>query len=244
MDYRRGKGNAPTDPHTDFFTLCSRRFPPTHTQTHSAPDSHSLTPTRPARRVLANPQTSTTHARSSPDLTRNALLLQALSHAYSPGPPRRVSPPPTQADSLPARTTPYIQPSPHPLPEYEPPPPRHRVTEPRGARRAERAALTGSASRRAGPRAAPPARAHRSPPSPQRKCRRPRRAPAGRPRRSPAPAEAAAAREGEGKASGAGPRALPGPGAPSCLERAANSGRGDCEDPNGRRRGRARGALR
>lgn len=86
-------------------------------------------------------------------------------------------------------------------------------------------ALTGSESRRAGPQAAPPALVRRSPASLQRKCRRRRRAPAGQPRPLPAPAKAAAAATGEeDKASGARPGALPGLDAPSCLERAANSG--------------------
>lgn len=98
------------------------------------------------------------------------------------------------------------------------------MTARRGAGSAGRAALTGSGSKRAGPQAAPPARVRRSPASLQRKCRRRRRAPAGQPRLLPAPAKAAAAATGEDKASGAGPGALPGLDAPSCLERAANSG--------------------
>lgn len=85
-------------------------------------------------------------------------------------------------------------------------------------------ALTGSGSRRAGPQAVPLARVRRSPASLQRKSRRRRREPAGQPRPLPAPAKAAAAATAEDKASGAGPEALPGVDAPSCLERAANSG--------------------
>lgn len=110
--------------------------------------------------------------------------------------------------------------------------------------------LTGSASRRASPGAASPTRAHCSPASPRRKCRRPRRAPASRPGRPPTPAfaVAAAAARAEGEARGAGPRALPDPAAPSCLERAAKPGRERCEvraseRAGGQASGRARVAL-
>jgi hypothetical protein len=129
----------------------------------------------------------------------------------------------------------------HLLPEQEPPPPRPSDSA-QGSREGGKVELTGSASKRAGPRAASPALAHCNPASPRRKCRRPRRAPAGRPPPSPASAKAAAAAAtGEGKTSGTGPRALPGPAAPSCLERAANSGRGYCEVPDGPRREGTRG---
>lgn len=112
--------------------------------------------------------------------------------------------------------------------------------------------LTSSASRRASLGAAWSARAHCSPASPRRKCRRPRRAPASRPGRPPTPATAiaaagaaaAAAAGAEGEARGAGPRALPDPAAPSCLERAAKPGRERCRGAGERAGGRGlRSAL-
>lgn len=242
--------------HTNSLTSILHSQTPTHT--HLA-----LTHLQVTNRWLA----STPHTRWPPDSTQHTqsplhpgpeparehalqvrLLLQKVRHTGSPSDRRdtvlspgtpRATPirPPT---SLPAHR---VHSAPSPAMHTRSPVP---VTAPG---RAAKVILTGSASRRASPGAASPARAHCSPPSPRRKCRRPRRGPASRPGRPPTPAiavaaAAAAAARAEGEARGAGPRALPDPAAPSCLERAAKPGRERCEvRAGGRASGRARAAL-
>lgn len=159
------------------------------------------------------------HALQSGLLQNRARLQTPETESSLSGPPRVTS---TRHTGLPAHGA-YSVPSPaehtrSPIP----------VTAPG---RAVKTILTGSASKRASPGAAPPARAHCSPASPRRKSSRPRRAPAGHPGRPPTPATAvaAAAARAEGEAQGAGPRALRDRAAPSCLERATKPGRERCE---------------